>query len=197
MFSLATAKMTGWFDLYDWPIDTTAPEDRTQVPQSVNLLKTEIRSIMQAYDLPAHKIVVGGFSQGGAIALVAAYHAEYGAIEEEALGGCVNLSGWWPLQPPPNEGRATTTPAQQRVPLFWGHGTYDDKVLFEHQAFGVQLLKEQLGVQQIEARQYSIGHSSDPDELRDVADFVQRVIFGGASETAIPTTTSSSIDREL
>ncbi len=34
----------------------------------------------------------------------------------------------------------------KKTPLFWGHGRYDDKVLFEHQDFGTKKLREQ-GVQ--------------------------------------------------
>jgi predicted esterase len=193
--------MTGWFDLYDWPIDRAAPEDRATVQQSAALLHNEIQALQQEYHLSPRQIVIGGFSQGGAIALVTAYHEEYGwgsTAAEDRLGGCVNLSGWWPLART-TDGASAGTPSTE-VPLFWGHGRYDDKVLFEHQAVGVQYLQEQRGVQQIQAQQYPIGHSSDPNELRDMADFVDRIVFGGVEQQQqqeLTTPATTTMDKEL
>jgi predicted esterase len=198
--------MTGWFDLYDWPIDTAAPEDRPQVQQSAQRLQQEIQGVMREYNLSARQIVIGGFSQGGAIALVTAYHGAYG-LSQERLGGCVNLSGWWPLNSNKEKEEVEehhSTEPQQNVPLFWGHGRYDDKVLFEHQAYGVKYLKEHMGVKQIQAQHYPVGHSSDPNELRDLADFVDRVLFmegGGGQEEKegkhATMTTTTTEDKEL
>lgn len=198
--------MTGWFDLYDWPIDASVQEDRINVQQSAAMLQKEIQSLMQEYQLPARRIVVGGFSQGGAIALVTAYHDAYGWRNDskdaanDRLGGCVNLSGWWPLSRKSDATSSTsgTVQAQKDVPLFWGHGRYDDKVLFEHQAVGIQYLQEQVGVKQILAQQYPMGHSSDPNELRDLADFVDRIIFGGGEQQQQDATVSATrMNKEL
>jgi lysophospholipase II len=197
-YYLNLAKMTGWFDLYDWPIDISAQEDRTNVQQSAAMLRKEIQSVMDEFQLTSRQIVVGGFSQGGAIALVAAYHDEYGWRTKDRLGGCVNLSGWWPLQRRIESASSSSIQPQNDIPLFWGHGRYDDKVLFEHQAVGVTYLQEEVGVKHILAQQYPIGHSSDPNELRDLANFVDRAIFeGGEQQQDAITSASSTLDKEL
>ena len=54
-------------------------------------------------------------------------------------------------------------------------GTFDDKVLFPQQKFGVDKLREQ-GVS-VQDESYDMGHSSHPDEMKAFADFVDKCIF--------------------
>ena len=61
------------------------------------------------------------------------------------------------------------------TPLFWGHGRWDDKVLFEQQAHGVGRLRE-VGVD-VTDESYPMGHSSHPNEMRSMAEFLERVLF--------------------
>ena len=42
--------------------------------------------------IPAHRIIIGGFSQGGAMSLLT------GMTSERKLGGVVVMSGWLPLK---------------------------------------------------------------------------------------------------
>ena len=42
--------------------------------------------------IPAHRIIIGGFSQGGAMSLLT------GMTSERKLGGVVVMSGWLPLR---------------------------------------------------------------------------------------------------
>jgi predicted esterase len=79
-----------------------------------------------------------------------------------------------------------STEPTSRVPLFWGHGQYDEIVLIEHQKAGIDYLMElglisssqgtelQTGVQSL---QYPVGHSSDPNEMKAMADFIDRILF--------------------
>ena len=57
-------------------------------------------------------------------------------------------------------------------------GQFDDKVLFEQQKFGIDKLTE-LGLKNIEQHHYPMGHESHPDEIQKMADFLDKVIFGG------------------
>ena len=111
------------------------------------------------------RIVVGGFSQGGAIALNAAYR------HDKKLGACVALSGWLTLK----EDFSGDLGAAKGTPLFWGHGVHDDKVLFPHQKIGVDLLTQR-GVA-VDASQYAMGHGAHPDEMAKLAKFVGDVLF--------------------
>ncbi|KAL7556525.1 hypothetical protein ACA910_000988 [Epithemia clementina (nom. ined.)] len=162
-------RMPGWFDLYQWPISVGDPDDKVGKIAAIQQMEGEIQAMVQR-GIPRHKIAVGGFSQGGAIALLTAY---YSAPPEQAprppLAGCVSLSGWLTLS---NEIKV----ANPSTPLFWAHGKYDDKVLFAHQKFGSDTLKSG-GVTDITQKEYPMGHESSRDELIELASFLKRVLF--------------------
>ena len=79
----------------------------------------------------------------------------------------------------PNEVSNNISDEAKKTPLFWGHGRVDDKVLFPQQQFGVLKLQES-GVVSIQDESYPMGHSSHPDEMSSLAEFVDKVIFGGS-----------------
>ena len=87
------------------------------------------------------------------------------------FAGCVCLSGWLTLK----DELSITDEVAKSTPLFWAHGQYDDKVLFEQQAHGVDILKKQ-GVD-ITHKSYPMGHQSDPDEIELMAEFLERVLY--------------------
>lgn len=98
----------GWSNVYgvDFPrncdsrltkprpgLDESSIEDREGILESA----MRIESIIQAEikrGLPPHRIVVGGLSQGGALALHVALRF---ASPLGRLGGCIALSSWLPL----------------------------------------------------------------------------------------------------
>jgi len=169
------ASMPGWFDLYDWPIGLCAAEDKDGTASSVNQIQKIVRELEQQEGIPRGNIVIGGFSQGGAIALLSAYgYPTQDAAEGSTapFAGCAVLSGWLT----PKEKWSIPGNAAERTPLFWAHGKYDDKVLFEQQEYGVDKLKD-MGVKDILEKQYVMGHSSDPEELEELAKFVDAVLF--------------------
>ena len=145
------ATMPGWFDLFDWPIGPDAKDDRARVLQGVEAVKTQIAKL-EARGVAPERIVVGGFSQGGAIALNAAYR------HDKKLGACVALSGWLTLKED-----------------FSGDLEVDVEVLFPHQKLGVDLLTQR-GVA-VDASQYAMGHGAHPDEMAKLAKFVGDVLF--------------------
>jgi len=161
------AEMPGWFDLYDWPIGVGAKDDREGLLKAVAQIEGEVKKLGEM-GVPPSKIVLGGFSQGGSVALLAAYRRPEG---EEAFAGCASLSAWLTL---PDDLKVSET--AKKTPLFWGHGTMDDKVLFEQQAFGAEKLQRQ-GVT-LTHKSYPIGHSSHPDEMAYLAEFVDKALFG-------------------
>ena len=159
-------EMPGWFDLYDWPIAVGSKDDKDGLLRSVKQIQDEITRLETEHEIPRERIVVGGFSQGGAVALLAAYHNK----NEKPLAGCVALSAWLTLQ---NEIAPST-----KTPLFWGHGQYDDKVLFDQQSFGLTQLQEKgLTPDVIESADYPMGHSSHPKEIQDFANYLDNLLF--------------------
>jgi len=163
-------QMPGWFDLYDWPIGISARDDPDGLAAAVRTVEEAVQRL-NAAGIESKRIVVGGFSQGGAIALRASY-----GKKGVGCGGVAALSGWLTMA---ND--LELSGPSQSTPLFWAHGRYDDKVLFEQQAHGISKLRA-AGVQHIESYQYDMGHESQPDEIQKLAAFVDKSIFGDIAD---------------
>jgi lysophospholipase II len=192
--------MPGWFDLYDWPIDQYVQDDTTTIRSSVQSINDIIQQCCTTYNLSSTKqIIIGGFSQGAAIALLTAYHPIYGYSATTAtaasssddtsktdenrsavLGGCISLSGWLPFRQQTNDWvnhDNEVKQLQQQIPLFWGHGTYDDKVLYEHQQIGIDHLIQNHCAKHVTSKNYPVGHSSHPNEMKALAEFIDNIFF--------------------
>jgi phospholipase/carboxylesterase len=105
--------MRAWYDVVEANLE--AQQDTAGIEASLrsvlNLIEAE-----HARGTPYAKILVGGFSQGGAIALLAALHAP------APLAAAFCLSGYLLRSAVP----ASTH--NQQTPLFIGHGSDDDLV---------------------------------------------------------------------
>ncbi|KAL7542010.1 hypothetical protein ACHAXR_011442 [Thalassiosira sp. AJA248-18] len=164
-------RVSGWFDILDWPIDDTVRDDPIGQLKSVRLLEETVDRIEREEGIPAHRIVVGGFAQGAAVAMLAAYSRCNRGLEPYA--GCVSLSGWLPMRK-----RFSVNPevAEIMTPLFWAHGLYDECVLIQQQVLGIQKLRDR-GIEVI-AKSYPVGHEShDSQEIVEMAEFLDNTLF--------------------
>ena len=105
------ALQTSWFDIFDWPIGVSARDDRDGLLRSAEKLQ-EIVAGLEAEGVPSNKIVIGGFSQGGAITLLACHRYP------KTLAGCVCLSGWLTLR----DEWASARVKENKTPIFGGTG---------------------------------------------------------------------------
>jgi predicted esterase len=167
---LVLTEMPGWFNLYDWPIGISAKDDKAGKLSAVDQIEETVERLEKEMGIPPSRIVVGGFSQGGAVALLAAYHRRQGKVP---FAGCVCLSGWLTLK----DDLTVSGDVAKATPLFWGHGQWDDKVLFEQQSHGVERLRD-LGVD-VTDLSFAMGHESHPKEIGAMAEFLERVFFEG------------------
>jgi len=124
-------QMPGWFDLYDWPIGISAKDDREGKLAAVAQIEEAVEKLHREEGISPSRIVVGGFSQGGAVALLAAYHRR--TEGKTPFAGCICLSGWLTLR----EELVVTEDVAKATPLIWGHGQFDDKVLFSSRLMGL------------------------------------------------------------
>jgi phospholipase/carboxylesterase len=117
--------------------------------------------------IPCERIVLAGFSQGGAIAL----HA--GLRHPETLAGIMALSAPVPFA---ETLMAEVHPANAAVPVFLAHGT-DDRVVPLDLAQPAHRWMEARGLK-LERHTYKMGHTLVPDEIRDIAAWLGRVLAG-------------------
>lgn len=107
--------------------------------------------------IPASRIVLAGFSQGGAMALSA------GLRHRESLAGILVLSAYLPLHETIESERSG---ANHATPIFWGHGSADPIVPM---ALGEQSRRalETLG-HRIDWHSYPMGHQVSLAEIGDI-----------------------------
>jgi len=157
--------MSGWFDIFDWPIGVGCKNDEDGLKKAVDGINDCVKKL-EAKGIQKDRIVIGGFSQGGAVALRAVYQQPN--ENNDNFAACVNLSGWLTFE--------ESNGVNDNVPLLWGHGKFDDKVLFEQQAYGVAKLGE-MGVKSVEDSSYPVGHSAHDEEMVAFAKFLDQVFF--------------------
>ena len=154
--------MRAWYDIREG--DLTQREDEAGLRRSQQAIDTLIeREITRG--IPAHRIVLMGFSQGCAMTLLS------GLRQSHRLAGLVGLSGYLPLAATTETER---TPANQHTPIFLAHGT-EDPVVPLQRAIASREQLQALGYR-VDWHQYPMPHSVCPDEVADIDAFLKRVL---------------------
>lgn len=115
--------------------------------------------------VPPARIVLAGFSQGGALSL---YSAPRLAVR---LAGVVALSCYVPLRAGLASGRS---PANDATPIFMGHGRADPMIPMSLGLESRDILESHGYV--VEWHDYPMAHSVCPAEIADIAAFLRRVL---------------------
>jgi len=111
------------------------------------------------------KIVLAGFSQGGAIVLQTALR------HPERLAGVLALSTYLPLH---STVEAERSAASRALPIFMAHGQYDDLIPLAHAEQSRKAL-EALGYR-VQWKTYPMPHSVCPEEIADISEFLLTVL---------------------
>ncbi|KAI5290420.1 hypothetical protein KEM54_001590 [Ascosphaera aggregata] len=118
------------------------------------------------------RIVLGGFSQGGALALFT------GLTHKEKLGGIFALSSYVPFANRITtflEGYNQGAWLNRSIPIFQAHGDMDSVIPIALGQMSSQILQG-LGMS-VDFKSYrGLDHSADPDEIEDLSQFLRRVI---------------------
>lgn len=153
--------MPGWSDIYG--LDMESDEDRNGFNESGRRIEKLIDAEIQK-GINSNKIIVGGFSQGGALAL------HVGLRYKHQLGGIVALSTWLPLR---NDYPAALSDGGKIVPIFQVHGTDDMVVNFQWGKSTNDLIKTFSTTNPPQFLSIpGMGHSSDPDEIKALKEFL-------------------------
>ena len=154
--------MRAWYDIIN--IGVKADEDvegtRESEAQIIRLIERESER-----GVPAAKIVLAGFSQGGAIAL------HTGVRYSQRLAGIMALSTYVPLRGLLEEERH---PVNADVPIFMAHGSFDGVVPFDYGKLSRDLLKS-LGYA-VDWHEYAMEHSVNMQEVRDIGAWLTKVL---------------------
>ena len=157
--------MRAWYDIREG--DLTQREDEAGLRRSQQAIDALIEREI-ARGIPAHRIVLMGFSQGCAMTLLT------GLRQSHRLAGLVGLSGYLPLAATTE---AERNPANQHTPIFLPHGT-EDPVVPLQRAIASRDQLQALGCQ-VDWHEYPMPHSVCPDEVADIDAFLKRVLAAG------------------
>ncbi|MDO9402522.1 MAG: carboxylesterase [Polaromonas sp.] len=160
--------MPAWYDILQADLVRREDEQGLRVSQ---LAISEVIDREIARGIPASRIVVAGFSQGCAMALMT------GLRFHSRLAGVIGLSGYLPLAATL---AAERSDANRDVPVFLGHGLHDGVVALPRATASRDALQV-LGYP-VEWHEYAMEHSVCLEEIADVNQFLIRVL-GDAEST--------------
>src|SRR6266705_2647845 len=146
-------RMRAWYDITD---GADRREDERGVRASQVLIEALIGREKER-GTAAGRLVLAGFSQGGAIAL------HTGLRHPGRIAGVMALSTYVPVG---EKLAAEASPANRDVPIFMGHGS-DDPIIPLVRAEQSRGLLHSLG-SPVEWREYGMPHSVCPEELADI-----------------------------
>jgi phospholipase/carboxylesterase len=157
--------MRAWYDIKWGDLEgrsKQADEKGVRASQAAigQLIEREVAS-----GIATAKIVLAGFSQGGAIAL------QTGLRYPKKLAGVMALSTYLPLAETFDK---EATAANRRTPVFMAHGTQDGVVAYQMGARSRDLLVQH-GFD-VQWREYPMQHSLCIEEIYDIAAWLKGVL---------------------
>jgi phospholipase/carboxylesterase len=154
-------RMRAWYDIFQFG---PGREDDKGIRASQRLVE-ELISQEVKRGIPEDKIILAGFSQGGAIVLQTALRYP------KKLGGVMALSTYLPLAATL---AAERSPANAQIPIFMAHGQYDDIIPIRRAQDSRNLLQQlQFSV---EWHEYPMPHSVCGEEVRDISAWLARLL---------------------
>ena len=157
--------MRAWYDVSYGDLEG---KSRRADEKGVRDSESQIRALIEREGkrgIAHDKVVLAGFSQGGAIAL------QSGLRYPEKLGGVMALSTYLPLAAAlPNE----ASPANRKTSIFMAHGIYDPVVPYLMGTTSKTTLAA-LGYD-VEWHEYPMQHSVCAEEVRDIGVWLRKAL---------------------
>ncbi|NWY68066.1 LYPA2 thioesterase, partial [Erithacus rubecula] len=158
--------MPSWFDLMGLTPD--APEDEAGIKKAAENIKAIIEHEMKN-GIPPNRIILGGFSQGGALSLYTALTCQH------QLAGIVALSCWLPLHKAFPQ--AANNGVNRDIAILQCHGELDPMIPVRFGALTAEKLKSVVTPTKVQFKTYpGVMHSSCPQEMMAVKEFIEKLL---------------------
>ena len=154
-------EMRAWYDI-------VSLDARGQDKDGIHRSAASIRELVDqeiARGVPSSRIVLGGFSQGAAMALFS------GLRYPAPLGGVVALSGYLPLH---ESLPAEAAEANQRIEILQVHGLHDDTVPYRLGQASATLL--QAAGYHVQWHEYAMAHQVCLEEVQEIGRWLTRIL---------------------
>jgi len=145
-----------WFDLMT--LDVNGPEDEPGIKKAAEIVKGLIEEEVKQ-GIPEERIMIGGFSQGGALSLYVAL------TSGKALAGVAALSCWLPLH------KQMMTRSPVNMSCFQAHGDCDPIIPYRMGQMSASLLKQLMKEHNLKTYK-GMMHSSNEAEMQDLKEFL-------------------------
>jgi phospholipase/carboxylesterase len=160
--------MRAWYDILT--LERGGPQDETGIRASGELLRALIEREHER-GIPYERILLAGFSQGGAIALHTALRFP------QPLAGLMALSTYLPLQSAFNDDVLEDEQSQTRdLPVFMAHGSFDPVLPIALGQHTRDLLNG--SGYRVEWRDYPMAHAVCAEEITDIRRWLLSVYVG-------------------
>jgi len=154
--------MPAWYDVYG--IIPISKEDEAGIQASQRYINQLIQNEIDR-GISCDRIILAGFSQGGAIALHTALRYP------QKLGGVLALSTYLPLQ---QKLASEAHIANKNTPIFMAHGIFDEIITFKMSKASRDLLQNCQYI--VNWHEYKMAHSLCEEEIADIQAFLQQVL---------------------
>src|SRR3989344_7231331 len=154
--------MRSWYDLFDLALSSEQDEE------GIRQAQLQIEALIareQARGIAPSRIVLAGFSQGGAIALHTALRYPL------RLGGLIALSTYLPLK---SKLAQEAHEANRQLPIFMAHGSFDEVISLDVCKASLNVLNQQGYA--VDWHEYAMGHSLCAEELADIRTFLSNLL---------------------
>ena len=157
--------MRAWYDVLT--LDRGGPQDEEGIKESSRALE-QLTEREHERGIPYEKIVMAGFSQGGAIAMHTALRYP------RRLAGLLALSTWMPLADSMDKEVVQNPDAQSPdIPVFLAHGSFDPMLPLALGQHSRQTLED--AGYRVEWHEYAMAHAVCAEEIADIRDWLKSV----------------------
>lgn len=156
------AEMRAWYDVFG--LTHGSPEDEKGIRETQTYIESLIEAEI-AKGIPSERVMLAGFSQGGAIVLQTALRYK------KTLAGIIALSTYLPLK---SSFKNEKSFINQKMPIFMAHGTDDEVISLDTCQVSLALLQTEQYT--VEWHEYTMGHSVCLDEINDIRAFLRAAL---------------------
>ena len=155
-------EMRAWYDLY--ALNANAPQDEAGIRKTQAYIESLIDKELSR-GIQSNKIVLAGFSQGGAVVL----HTSLRCTKK--LAGVIALSTYLPLRSTLQNEKVREN---QNTPIFMAHGAQDEVIKSSIAEASYEALRHE--GYSVDWHEYPIGHSVSIDEIDEIRTFLLKVL---------------------
>jgi len=158
-------EMRAWFDIDSVRRDTGV--NREHLAESMAGVRALAHREAER-GIPPERLVLAGFSQGGAVALQAATTADSAGELPVRAAGVVALSTYLPVT------GGVAPPTDPPTPIFQAHGSFDPLIPVHFAGVSCRALTSAGWT--VEYHEYPMAHQVAEAEIRDIGAFLRRVL---------------------